>query len=226
MFYVDLYFPHVADGMNVRIGRYISLPDIEAQLAPDNYTYSHSLLYTYDCYTQTGVNTTTRLNNHWMIQVGVSPGCDAAPWVSDAKLTLNACVGYTWNNGGDNLYNCANSINYGKYAYNNMQAYYTTWYHKFNSSWHTATEAWYRYEKQVPSIFGPIHAETNANGAWCDAGQDSCFAPDWAVANYVEKQLSPRGKDYISIRNEYFDDIRGQRTGVKTRYTEHLLMWG
>ncbi|MGC2662398.1 MAG: outer membrane beta-barrel protein, partial [Bryobacteraceae bacterium] len=36
MAYVDLYFPGVAQGMDVRIGRYISLPDIEAQLAPNN----------------------------------------------------------------------------------------------------------------------------------------------------------------------------------------------
>jgi hypothetical protein len=48
MFYFDLYIPHVAKGMNIRMGRYISLPDIEAQLAPNNYTYSHSLLYTID----------------------------------------------------------------------------------------------------------------------------------------------------------------------------------
>jgi hypothetical protein len=46
MAYVDLYFPQVADGLNVRIGRYTSLPDIEAQLAPNNYTYTHSLTYT------------------------------------------------------------------------------------------------------------------------------------------------------------------------------------
>jgi hypothetical protein len=46
MAYIDLYFPQVADGLNVRIGRYISLPDIEAQLAPNNYTYTHSLTYT------------------------------------------------------------------------------------------------------------------------------------------------------------------------------------
>jgi len=44
--------------MVLRIGRYISLPDIEAQLAPNNYTYSHSILYTYDCYTQVGANAT------------------------------------------------------------------------------------------------------------------------------------------------------------------------
>jgi hypothetical protein len=54
MAYFDLYVP-VADGMDIRVGRYISLPDIEAQLAPNNYTYSHSLTYTFDAYTQTGI---------------------------------------------------------------------------------------------------------------------------------------------------------------------------
>jgi hypothetical protein len=51
------------------------------------------LLYTFDCYTQTGINATVRLNNHWTAQVGVSPGCDVAPWQTrDAKPTLNACA--------------------------------------------------------------------------------------------------------------------------------------
>jgi hypothetical protein len=35
MEYVDLYFP-VMQGFDVRIGRFISIPDIEAQLAPNN----------------------------------------------------------------------------------------------------------------------------------------------------------------------------------------------
>jgi hypothetical protein len=97
MAYVDLYWGEIADGMDIRIGRYISLPDIEAQLAPDNYTYSHSILYTYDAYTQTGINVTTKLTNHWMFQVGLSAGNDVAPWIGEpnAKPTLNACVGYT-----------------------------------------------------------------------------------------------------------------------------------
>jgi hypothetical protein len=73
MAYADLYFPHVAQGLNVRIGRYISLPDIEAQLAPKNYTYSHSLLYTYDAYTQTGVNLTFKLSDHWLYQIARFP---------------------------------------------------------------------------------------------------------------------------------------------------------
>lgn len=224
MGYIDLYFPHVFSGLNVRLGRYISLPDIEAQLAPNNYTYSHSLTYGYDAYTQTGVNLTFKIDDHWMVQAGLSGGSDVAPWARGARATFNACVGYTWRKGADNIYVCDNSVNDNRYAYNNMAAYYATYYHKFNSSWHTATESWYMYEKDVPSVFGPLPTETNANGAWCDPGQIVCFAPEWAIVNYVEKQLSK--KDYLSFRNEYFDDIRGQRTGYKTPYSEHLIGWG
>ena len=109
MYYFDVYFPKVAKGMNIRVGRYISLPDIEAQLAPNNYTYSHSMLYTVDPYTQTGIIASIKLSDHWMVQAGLSGGNDIAPWTTDAKLTGNVCVDYTWHKGGDALYTCANS---------------------------------------------------------------------------------------------------------------------
>jgi Putative beta-barrel porin-2, OmpL-like. bbp2 len=230
MAYVDLYIPKVAEGMNIRVGRYISLPDIEAQLAPNNYTYSHSLTYTFDCYTQTGVNATVKLSNHWLVQMGLSAGCDVAPWNKDAKATVNACLGYTWREGLDNIYTCANSINDSKYAYNNLAAYYATWYHKYSKSgsWHSSTESWYQYERQTPNVNNPIGAtfiEPNANGAVCNnAYEVRCYSPSWAIVNYQEDQLSKH--DYISIRNEYFDDIKGQRTGFKSRYSEHLIGWG
>jgi hypothetical protein len=228
MFYVDLYFPHVAEGMNVRIGRYISLPDIEAQLAPNNYTYSHSLLYTIDPYTQTGIVASIKLNDHWLIQAGFSGGNDVAPWTPDAKPTGTFCVDRTWSNGGDALYTCANSVNNGKYAYNNLQAYYETWYHRINARWHTDTEAWYMYERDVPNIAGnvenPITPETGANGAFCAAGERTCFAPEYAVVNYLENEINTH--NYISIRNEYVDDIKGQRTGYATKYSEHLISYG
>jgi len=35
--YVDVYIPQVAQGVNLRLGRFISVPGIEAQLAPNNY---------------------------------------------------------------------------------------------------------------------------------------------------------------------------------------------
>jgi len=61
MVYLDFYLPKLGQGADLRIGRYVSLPDIEAQLAPNNYSYSHSILYTYDCYTMVGANLTVKL---------------------------------------------------------------------------------------------------------------------------------------------------------------------
>jgi hypothetical protein len=196
MFYFDLYVPQVAQGMDIRVGRYISLPDIEAQLAPNNYTYSHSLTYTFDCYTQLGLNATIKLSNHWMVQAGVSPGCDTMPWTSSAKVTLNACLGYTWSEGRDNFYACDNSLNDGHYAYNNLQAFYATWYHKYgkDSRWHSATESWYQYEKDTPNVNNPAAQSlliTGANGAICNNIEAvTCLAPDYAIVNYQEYQAS------------------------------------
>ncbi|WP_131994954.1 outer membrane beta-barrel protein [Acidipila rosea] len=230
MYYLDLYFPHVAQGMDVRVGRYISLPDIEAQLAPNNYTYSHSLLYTVDCYTQHGVNATVKLNGHWTVQAGVSGGCEAAPWTKYAKLTGNACASYTWSNGGNNLYLCANSLNSAKYSYNNVSAYYLTFYHKINATWHTDTEGWYQYERDVPNLnyvggYSTITSPapiTGANGAYCNPIAEHCYAPDWAVVNYLEHEFDNHHAS-LNIRNEFVDDIKGQRTGTATKYSEHLV---
>ena len=220
MFYLDIYIPHIAKGMNIRVGRYISLPDIEAQLAPNNYTYSHSILYTIDPYTQTGIVASIKLSDHWLVQGGFSGGNDVAPWTTDVKPTETACVDYTWHKGGDALYTCANSFNDGKYAYNNLQSYYETWYHKINAKWHTDTG--------VPNIGGnvanPIAPEIGANGAFCSFGERICFAPETAVVNYLEKEFNTH--NYLSIRNDFVDDIKGQRTGYTTMYSEHLISFG
>jgi hypothetical protein len=228
MAYVDLYFPKLGRGTDVRIGRYISLPDIEAQLAPNNYTYTHSLTYTYDCYTQTGINATTKWSNHWTTQFGLSGGCESAPWAVSAKLTGNVCLGYTWTEGRDNVYVCANSINDSKYNYNNLAAYYATWYHKFGQSkWHMAWETWYQYMKDTPNVNNTAATTlllNNSNGAVCDTpGELTCFAPEWATVHYISRQVGK--KDALILRNEYFNDLKGQRTGFKSIYTEHDISW-
>ncbi len=222
--YVDLYIPQVAEGLNIRVGRFISIPGIEAQLAPNNYVYTHSLLYAVDPFTDTGILGTLRLNEHWLVQLGVTASHDVAPWSKDAKPAATACVSYTFHQGKDNLYPCVNGLNRGNYAYNNLQMFDTTWYHKFNETWHMASEAWYMYQRGVPSVFGPLTPEQGTNGAVCSAGEIRCFAPEFALVNYVEKQLSV--KNYVSIRTDFLDDVKGQRTGYKTRYAEETLMWG
>lgn len=257
MFYMDFFFPKVAQGMDIRVGRYISLPDIEAQLAPNNYSYSHSILYTFDCYTQTGINATVKINKHWTAQAGLSPGCDVMPWTTDAKATGNTCVIYTWSNGGNALNTCDNTINDGKYAYNNLTAFYETWYHKINAHWHTDTEGWYQYMRAVPNMYwynetdpttGIQYASTTAHpwpeaqnyipgggaatlnfGAICAdprlpaADQPSrCLAPEWAITNYLEHDFMNHQAS-LNIRNEFVDDIKGQRTGTPAKYEENMV---
>jgi len=222
--YVDLYIPQVADGLNIRVGRFISIPGIEAQLAPNNYVYTHSLLYAVDPFTDTGILGSFKLNDRWLVQAGLTASHDVAPWSRDAKPSATACISYTFNQGNDNLYPCVNGLNDGKYAYNNLQMFDATWYHKFSSSWHMATEAWYMYQRGVPSVSGPVPPEKGTNGAFCSAGEIRCLAPEWAMVNYVESEIS--AMDYVSIRSDFLDDMKGQRTGFKTRYAEATLMWG
>ena len=222
--YVDLYFP-VKDGLNIRVGRFLSVPGIEAQLAPNNYNMTHSLLYSIDPFTDTGVYATLKLNPQWIVQFGVSGGHDVALWTSDAKASGIFCLNYSTASNKDNFYGCANGINDGKYAYNNLQDYDFTWYHKFNSKWHMATETWYMYERDVPNVAGnvsnPITPELGANGAFCKSGVLRCTAPEYAIVNYLNREIN--SKFMIGFRSDFLDDKKGQRTGFATKYTENTL---
>jgi hypothetical protein len=51
----------------------------------------------------------------------------------------------------------------------------------------------------------------------------TCVAPDLATVHSISRQIGK--KDAIIFRNEYFDDIKGQRTGFQTKYTEHMTSW-
>lgn len=90
--YVDLYIPQVVEGLNIRVGRFISIPGIEAQLAPNNYVYTHSLLYAVDPFTDTGILGTVRLNDRWLIQLGLTASHDVAPWTQDARPSATSRV--------------------------------------------------------------------------------------------------------------------------------------
>jgi Putative beta-barrel porin-2, OmpL-like. bbp2 len=224
-FYGELYFPQIAQGMNVRVGRFLSVPDIETQMAPGNYLYTHSLLYIFDPFTQMGIMNTVKLNDQWLVQFGAHAGNDVAGWEKqDAKFTPVACVRWTSRDNNDSIYPCVNSINNGKYAYDNIQMFVVTWSHKFSPLWNMQTEAYYTYQRDVPSVFGSLPIEPNTNGAVCPFGQVSCFAPAWAIVNYQNFKITKT--DFFVMRNEYFSDDRGQRTGTATRYTTHSIGWG
>ena len=72
MFSGELFIPYVGEGLMLRLGRFISLPDIEAQLAPNNYMYSHSMTYGYDNYTNQGLQASLALTKNWTVQLGLT----------------------------------------------------------------------------------------------------------------------------------------------------------
>jgi hypothetical protein len=221
--YVDIYFPHVSQGMNLRMGRFISIPGIEAQLSVNNYMFSHSLLYSIDPITDTGILATIKLSDQWLLQAGLSASHDVAPWTPDGKPSGTICLSYTTLSVNNNFYGCVNGINDGKYAYDNLQQYDLTWYYKLSKTVHMASESWYMYQNSVPAVNGPIIPEKGTNGAFCRPGQILCTAPEYAVVNYVQKELGTH--DYVSFRSDFLNDKKGQRTGYQTRYSENTLSW-
>ncbi len=113
--YGMFYVPKIAQGLVLKFGRYISPPDIEAQLAPDNFMWTHSQMFTVDCYTQTGLLATIKLNDNWTVQGGVHAGNDIAPWDKAAIPSGEFFVRWVSKNNNDSVYAGVDSINNGRY---------------------------------------------------------------------------------------------------------------
>jgi hypothetical protein len=109
-----LYEPHLFKGGSIiQIGRIISMPDIEAQLAPQNYIYSHSIMFDWDSYTATGILVWSKLSPMFSIDYGVTWGDDVAPFTPVQHFpTGQAFVKYTTKANKDNIL-------FGVDAYNN-----------------------------------------------------------------------------------------------------------
>jgi hypothetical protein len=198
MAYGEVFIPQVMEGLLVRVGRYISIPDIEAQLAPNNYMYTHSMTYTFDNYTNTGIQSTLALSKNWIVQLGVSVGTEAMPWhwgatianpfpnalypgntmLKDpgAKPSLAAGVRWTSDSGNDNVYVVADGINGGNWGYNNLQWLGWTWYHKFNDQWHISIESYDVHQNNVLNANNPT-----ALAAWAAGGTP--FSPQYMPFN-------------------------------------------
>jgi hypothetical protein len=186
MAYGEVFIPQVAQGLMIRFGRYISIPDIEAQLAPNNYMSSHSMTYTFDNYTNTGVEFTLAATKNWMIQAGITVGTEAMPWHVGATIANpfpNALfpgatfqkdpgaqpsgtfgVRWTSDSGNDDINVVADGINNGTWGYNNLQWYGLTYYHKFNDQWHISFETYNEHQSNVANLNNPAAVAAIAAG--------------------------------------------------------------
>lgn len=263
MIYGELYIPKILQGLVIRLGRYIALPDIEAQLAPNNYMYTHSFTYTYDNYTNEGLQLTLFATPALAFQLGASIGTEAAFWhmgehvtnplpgnalypgrsfLKDpgAKPSFTACFRYTWNDGNDNIYPCADAINNGVWGYNNIQWYGTTYYHKFNDHWHVSYELYYNHESGVPNANNPTAEAIYLGGGTPFSPQFMPFNAPAPISCHNATTLTCRGDalgttlylnyspdplDNFSFRPEYFYDPEGWRTGTRAAYLNFGFGW-
>jgi len=230
--YFEIYVPRIFDGFVFRCGRWIACPDIETQYSPDNYLATHSLLFTYDTYTQSGCMFSFQLNPHNMVQGAIEAGTDMAPWYAGAVPT--GFFGWRWvsDSNNDAFYTCLNNINNAKFRYfmadghksghDNFNYVVTTWEHRFSKKIHTKTEAYYMW--QIDAVVGgtPSLAPPMSFGGGGGLGK---FIPGtsrtYGVLNYTPIQLSKR--DYFTIRNEWWRDEQGERSGFPSSYTSNTI---
>ena len=127
--YVDVYVPTIGQGTVFRLGRYISPIDIEAQLSPENYLYSHSVMYTYDPYTFTGLQGITKLDDQWTLQLGVHAGNDMAPWTTSSQANGEILLKWVSKDNKDALFGGVDSIGHGyfKNGHDDLQVAALTW---------------------------------------------------------------------------------------------------
>jgi len=230
--YIDVYFPQVSEGLIVRVGRWIACPDIETQFAPDNYMGSHSILFTFDTYTQTGVMGTLMLNKNWTVQAALHAGTDMAPWYKGALPTGMLGVRWVASDNKDSIYLVLNSINAAKFrrfnyygqpaGHDNFNYLVGTWQHVFNETIHTKTEAYFMWQRDAvvggtPSI-GPVRSFGGGGGIGADIeGTTLTFG----AVNYTMFELSKT--DFLTVRNEYWRDVDGERSGFPGTYSSHAI---
>ena len=146
-----IYFPKIADGMLLKLGRFISPADIEAQWATDNYLYTHSLMFTVDPYTFTGAQATFKLGSYWQLEVGLHGGNDMAPWSGSAQLNGLLMARWVSHDNDDSIYGGINSLGNGHYTrqHDDLQMVVATWGHKFNNTLHMMTEVYYLWQNHT-----------------------------------------------------------------------------
>ena len=221
---VDLYFPKLFQGTVFRIGRFISPLDIEAQLSPDNFLYTHSNMYSVDPYTFTGGQMISKLNDNFTMTLGVHAGADMAPWTTSSQINGEFLLRWVAPNNKDSLFGGVDSIGHGYYknGHDDLQVLGVTWSHKFNDHFTTMTEQYYIFQRNA------LQGGTVVNGTpqpyFEGTGPGKLLrglSDEYGIVNYTSYILDD--KSLLVLRSDCLADFQGQRTGIPGAYFEHTL---
>jgi hypothetical protein len=196
-FYAEAYFPTVAAGLDLKVGRFFAQYGVESNDAPSNALGSHAYTFIYDPFTHTGALATLKLTDTWSVQAGLVLGSDIFIAAADEPTGIGS-VKWAPPSGRDSV---LLSFILGPARFNQQQDFHNpdifdlVYTHKINSRLSYTFEGLYGFTTNVPG---------------------TGFA-DWAgVVNYLTCDFSPRWSG--TTRLEFFDDAQGQRTGFKGLY--------
>ena len=243
--YVVGYFPHFGQGTTLQLGRYISPPDIEANLAPQNFLYTHSLMFTFDCYTQMGALFTTKLSDYWQLNYGAHFDTDTAAWDGSEHFpTFLLLARYLSHSNRNSVFFGVDAINTsgnfktwtkGTYfdqltdkvepllwGHDNLQQFNSTWSHVFNPGLQNQFEAYYLYSINAfaGGTINNFNVATGGPSFLGAGGGAGVFLPGLSSAvgmvDYFEAKLG--AQVFGSLRFDYLNDPRGWRSGFATSY--------
>jgi hypothetical protein len=230
--YFNVYIPGFLGGTDIRVGRWIACPDIETQYSLDNYMGSHSLLFSVDTYTDTGVMITQKINDQWTVQGAIHAGTDMAPWYKGSLLTGAAGIRWVSKDNNNSVYAWVNAVNSGEFrhfvqygqplGHENFNYVVASWQHRFNKDVQTKFEGYYMWERDgelggTPSA-GPVKPYGSGGG---DGILIPGLSQSYGVLNYTAFAFTR--KDYVVFRNEWYRDETGYRMGAPGNYTSHSI---
>jgi hypothetical protein len=197
-FYGEAYFPTVAQGLDVKLGRFFAQYGVEANDAPSNALLSHAYGFIYDPFTHTGILTTTKLSNAWSVQAGLVLGSDVFIDPADTPTFIG---GLKWVQ-SDQRNSIQLEVIAGPGRFNQQRNFHNpevldlVWVHKFNPRLTYTQEGLLGYTTHVPDL----------GTAWWGSS-----------ASYLTYSFTPRLSG--TSRLEFFEDAQGQRTGFAGLYS-------
>ncbi len=197
-FYAEAYFPTVAHGLDVKVGRFFALYGVEQISAVDNLLVSHSFDDVFNPFTHTGALATLQLTDTWTAQAALVTGSDIFVGPGSTP-TFTGSVKWAPPNGRDSLLFSV-ILGSGRFDqahnFHNPELFDVIYTSKINPRLNYSLEATGGFTTNVPDI---------GTANW------------WAVVHYLTYDLTPRLSG--TTRLGFFDDAQGQRTGFEGLYS-------
>ncbi len=197
-FYGEAYFPTVAQGLDIKVGRFFAQYGVESNEAISNQLESHAYCFIYNPFTHTGALATLKLTPAWTVVAGMTLGSDIFIDPAD-RPTFIGNVKWAPPGGRDSV-QVAVIVGPGRFDdtrnVNNLDVFDLIYTHQFNPRLNYTFEGLFAFQTNVPGL-----------------GTTTEYCP----LSYLTYVFTPRLSG--TARLELFNDSQGQRTGFKGLYT-------